>query len=324
MKIFSADGGGYLGLATASFIAESERHFDKRFADVFDLFCGTSTGAIIALALAHGLDGSQIVGLYETLGTNVFRNRFKIVRAGRRIKAVVRSMYSNKALRAALDTAFGDATLGDLHANGRRVIITSFSLTRGKPRVFKTDHGPDLTTDNGYKLKDVALASAAAPIYFPVVKLNCPIKGTSETFCDGGLFANHPALLGLAECVSHLGEPLSNISVLSLSTPRSDIAQPESGLNFLDRMVVSRGLISWGTKIFNVMIDGTSEASHETLRRLVDWGQEHSRYQRIDFPKPRGLDMDIADKQATETLKQLGFQRAVDGATRQSISQFFE
>ena len=51
MRIISVDGGGYLGLATASFLQAVEQRQCTTAAARFDLFCGTSTGAIIALAL---------------------------------------------------------------------------------------------------------------------------------------------------------------------------------------------------------------------------------------------------------------------------------
>ena len=57
MRILSIDGGGYLGLATAAFIDGVERHFKTTLHDEFELFCGTSTGAIIALAIASGMSG---------------------------------------------------------------------------------------------------------------------------------------------------------------------------------------------------------------------------------------------------------------------------
>ncbi|MBZ5673930.1 MAG: patatin-like phospholipase family protein [Acidobacteriia bacterium] len=55
MRILSIDGGGYLGLTAAAYLEELEHHFNARCSDQFDLFCGTSTGAIIALGLAAGL-----------------------------------------------------------------------------------------------------------------------------------------------------------------------------------------------------------------------------------------------------------------------------
>ncbi|MFN0139983.1 MAG: CBASS cGAMP-activated phospholipase [Pyrinomonadaceae bacterium] len=324
MKIFSADGGGYLGLATAAFITETERHFQTRFCDSFELFCGTSTGAIVALGLASGMTGSEITDLYETLGREVFKNRFRWYRFARFPRGLFIALYSNVPLRKALNDAFGDATVGSLLEKGKKVLVTSFSVTNGKPRVFKTDHSPELTRDNGYFLKDIALASAAAPFYFPVVRLTCPNTGTVESFCDGGVYANHPALIGFIEAISHLKSNADDVSVLSLSTPRSDIGQPDAGLGWLQRQVLSRGLFFWRTSVFNMMIDGTSEIAHQSLLRLIDWNLgEKSRYQRISFPKPKGLEMDIADARATATLKQLGSTCAHDGPTRNRISQFF-
>ena len=72
MRIISIDGGGYLGLATASFLQSVEARFETRCADRFDLFCGTSTGAIIALALASGKSAGEVVTLYEQLGRQLF------------------------------------------------------------------------------------------------------------------------------------------------------------------------------------------------------------------------------------------------------------
>src|SRR4029453_9161364 len=76
VRILSLDGGGYLGLAGAAFLAELERHFGVSCHDRFDLFCGTSTGAIIALALASGKSAREVVDLYKEFGPRVFRNPF--------------------------------------------------------------------------------------------------------------------------------------------------------------------------------------------------------------------------------------------------------
>lgn len=73
MRIISIDGGGYLGLATAAFLQAVEHRHRTTAAARFDLFCGTSTGAIIALALAAGKTATEIVALYEQLGPRVFK-----------------------------------------------------------------------------------------------------------------------------------------------------------------------------------------------------------------------------------------------------------
>ena len=325
MRILSLDGGGYLGLATASFLEENERHFNRRVHDAFDMFCGTSTGAIIALALASGLTGSEVVALYEEFGKRVFCNRSLSSLLRKMGKGVFVSKYSNAALRMALTDVFGDKTLGDVKASGKSVLITAFSVTTGKPRVFKTDHSDDLTRDDGYLLRDVALASAAAPIYFPVVSLRSPVNHVEERYCDGAVFANHPAVLGYSEAISHLGISPADIHILSLSTPRADLAEYGCARSSLQQYFLSRGLISWGTKLAGVMIDSTSMIAHETLRRVLSWRTNgDARYVRIVLDKPAGLGLDVATRESTSTLRQLGSEKAFRTDVRDQIAHFFQ
>src|SRR6266540_4072860 len=188
-RVLSVDGGGYLGLATAAFLGSVERHFGTRAADRFDLFCGTSTGAIIALALAAGKTADEVLSLYETLGRQVFWNPWRIIHILRKVCGLFSARYSNKPLATALQQAFGNTSLGDLRQRGKLVLITAFNVSTGRPRLFKTDHSPGLTTDAAYLVRDVALASAAAPTYLPMVALRSPTAGVIEIFCDGGVFA---------------------------------------------------------------------------------------------------------------------------------------
>jgi len=321
MRILSVDGGGYLGLATAAFLKETERHFGCTYYENFDLFCGTSTGAIIALALATGMSGDKICEMYEDLGKRVFYNPVPGLRHARAIRSIAIAKYSNKRLREALESAFGDLTLGDVRSRGKLALVTAFSITTGTPRVFKTDHSEDLSRDDGYLLRDVALASSAAPTFLPVVKLKSPISSETETYCDGGVFANHPALMGYAEAVSHLGQSSKEISVLSLSTPRDQLGEWASNENFVRRFCLSRGLGFWRTKIFSTMIDSTSIASHQTLRRLINWDGSN-RYVRIEFDKPKGVEMDKVTKKTTQALLQLGSTKAYDNEIRHEIAPY--
>ena len=324
MRILSLDGGGYLGLATASFLQETERHFGRSFYESFDMFCGTSTGAIIALAVASGLSGSEVVSLYQEFGRKVFSQRSVVSLLRKAGKGVFLSKYSNATLRAALTDVFGERTLADVKSSGKSALVTAFSVTAGKPRVFKTNHSDDLTRDDGYLLRDLALASAAAPIYFPVVSLQSPVNGLEERYCDGGLFANHPALLGYAEAVSHLGISANDIRILSISTPRADLAEHACARSSLQQYLLSRGLISWGTKLAGVMIDSTSMIAHETLRRVLSWRDNHdARYVRIVLEKPSGLGLDVATKKSTDTLRQLGSETAFRTDVRDQIAHFF-
>ena len=187
MKILSIDGGGYLGLATAAFVNGIERHFGKRLTDQFELYCGTSTGAILSLAIAAGKTGAELVDLYTKLGKSVFGEWSSVRSALRFGRSIVTSKYGSTDLQKALSDTFADLAVGDLRRAGKKILITAFCTTTGAPRLFKTDHSDNLTLHDKLLVRDVALASAAAPSFFPLVRLTNPINGVEEEFCDGGV-----------------------------------------------------------------------------------------------------------------------------------------
>jgi patatin-like phospholipase/acyl hydrolase len=322
MKILSVDGGGYLGLATAALLEETERHFGKKSNEVFDLFCGTSTGAIIALALAAGLSAREVRELYVEFGSRVFRNVLPGQRTFRTwILSLVSSMYDNRELRTALENAFKGLTFGDLLARRKFVVIPAFSLTNGRPRLFKTNHAPGLTTDSGYKLADVALASSAAPVFLPVVEIVSPISGIPERYCDGGIFANHPALLGYTEAIFHLGIPPNEVQILSISTPRSSYAEYEALSQRARRL--RRGLLfGWrGPRLGSLFIESTSEIYNEIVQRLAS--RSDGRYERIVLRNPGGLELDLVSEGTTNTLVTIGASEAARDVTRAKLVHFF-
>lgn len=306
LRVLSIDGGGYLGLATAAFIEGIEHHFHTNFHSRFDLFCGTSTGAIIAIALAYGKTGADLVKLYETLGNKVFR---------RKSRGLFASKYGNAELRSALTGEFGSATLGDILAKGKPVLVTAFNISTGTPRLFKTDHSANLTRDSQLSIVDVALASSAAPIYFPLVRVTNPRDNVTETFCDGGVVANHPALLGFAEAISELGAKPGQVRILSLSTPRTDLSEGAASGRALDR-----GLCGWGSKLASVLIDANSMASHQILARIVQSYPVAPRYERVELVNKHMLGMDDVTEHARTTLKHLGATEAASNVTRARIS----
>jgi len=304
-------------------LEQTEKHFQSKSSEVFDLFCGTSTGAIIALALACGNSAGDVRRLYESFGAKVFNNRLPGERIFRTwVRGWFFSMYSNHHLVRQLEELFGNVTLGDLLARGKYVVVPAFNLTTGKPRVFKTDHAPGLSTDSAYKASDVALASSAAPVYLPVVALTSPTTGATERFCDGGIFANHPALLAYTEAVYAIKSDPKDLRMLSISTPRSSFAEYEN--SFRSRLL-SRGVLGWrGPRLASLFIESMSEISNEATRRLVEAGcGDVTAYERIVLRNPGGLDLDLANNKTTATLVSLGSSEAVQTATRAKMAKFY-
>lgn len=70
LRILSMDGGGMRGLATLAMLRKLEKGTGKRVHELFDLICGTSTGGMLAVALAvKQLSLDECEEIYKTLGT---------------------------------------------------------------------------------------------------------------------------------------------------------------------------------------------------------------------------------------------------------------
>jgi uncharacterized protein len=79
-RMLALDGGGVRGILTLQYLARLEATLRRRhgrptlvLSDYFDLIGGTSTGAIIAGALALGMPVDKIQALYRKLATLIFR-----------------------------------------------------------------------------------------------------------------------------------------------------------------------------------------------------------------------------------------------------------
>jgi patatin-like phospholipase/acyl hydrolase len=76
--ILFLDGGRIRGLYTARFLADMEAQLQRdgnehtSLYQHFDLICGTSTGGIIALALALGMPARELVHLYSHHAKDIF------------------------------------------------------------------------------------------------------------------------------------------------------------------------------------------------------------------------------------------------------------
>lgn len=326
MRVLSLDGGGYLGLASAEFLRCCEERWGTKCADRFELFCGTSTGAIIALALAAGKSAEEVVEFYKEMGPDVFQNQpgllgrhFPILRT---VSAFLRPLHDGGPLVEALRGVFGDLTLGDLLDRGKKVVVPAFSITSGRPIVFKTDHALELRAHGGLLVRDVALASSAAPMYLPLAKMRVTANGANELLADGGLVANSPSFLGYVEALTYLRSSPEQVSLLSVGTPRKDLRDPASrhGKNGPSPR---RGLYGWGfgKRVIETTIDAGGMVVDSALRRLME--RDKAYYHRVNLSHADGLDLDVVSASATETLVQLGDSVMRDAPMLAACEPFF-
>lgn len=204
--ILALSGGGARGLFTAAILEQLEAAIGAPIASRFDLIAGTSVGGILALGVAKEIPASQLKALFNH-SKDIFDPGCRILNW-----PIFRARYGNNVLKALLEDekVFGDATIGNLK---HRVMIPAINYTKGAPTFFKTPHDPSLYLDCNRRLVDVAMATAAAPTYFPIYGVN------DQHFVDGGLVANAPGLVAVHEALKFAGQPdIARVHVVSIGT----------------------------------------------------------------------------------------------------------
>lgn len=257
-KILTIDGGGIKGVFPAAFLAGIEIITNKRVVEYFDLIVGTSTGGVIALGLGMDKSASEILAFYRDHGPTIFPKPFGLGKLKRFFKHLVRPAYSPEPLKRALQNIFGEKKLGDSVC---RLVIPSFDGNRADVYIYKTAHHQRLKTDYRVPVWEVAMATAAAPTYFPSYTSDSKIR-----FIDGGIWANNPTMVALVEAISLLEIQLSDIYLLSLGCTGVPIS--------VERWKsLKSGKIAWAYTAIDLLIHGQSIAANNQALLLL--GQEH-------------------------------------------------
>lgn len=250
-QILSLDGGGIRGIFSAAVLAAIEDDLGINVVEHFDLIVGTSTGGIIALGLGMGLHPKDLVGFYSKQGPRIFRDTC----GSRRLLHWFRRKYSQTVLRDTLRAAemFGERKLGE---SKKRLVIPSYNLGEDDVYLFKTPHHERLRRDWKVPAWQVALATSAAPTYFPASQHVDHIR-----HIDGGVWANNPAMVGIVEAISMLNIPLQNIYLLSLGTSDPVVHYPAS----LDKA----GKLKWANCAVNLVMRCQSIGVHKQALHLL-------------------------------------------------------
>jgi cGAMP-activated phospholipase len=292
-QILSLSGGGFFGLYTISVLAELENRIQCPIASCFDLIAGTSIGGIIALALAAEKPADQIRDAFARSGTSIFSARpapqGSLSKGLDFCRSLFCAKYKSEALRQTLISVSGDQTL--MGSLDHPVIIPTVNLTKGNPQIFKTDHHPDFKIDHARRAVDVALATSAAPTYFPLAAIG------DEIFADGGLFANSPDLIALHEAEYFFNKKAEEVSMLSVGTTTSKFSfSHEGGLDL--------GMFAWARRLPRVML--SSQQVSVTFMMQHKLGDNYLRIDAGQSPEQeRYLALDVATDAAQKTIRGL-------------------
>lgn len=264
-QILSLDGGGIKGLFTAAVLAALEDDLNIDITNHFDLIAGTSTGGIIALGLGLGLRPSELVDFYASRGKKIFSSPL----AWRSLLHWGFRKFPQSKLESALKEVLGDARLSD---SKKRLVIPSYNLGDDDVYLFKTPHHPRLKRDFKVPAWQVALATSAAPTYFPV---SCYVDHIRHV--DGGIWANNPTMVGIIEAKDMLGIELEAMSVLNIGTS-DPLAQRPKRLNWV-------GKLGWASSAAQLILRAQSLGVYTQSIHLI--GKEN--VTRLDPRVPDGL-----------------------------------
>ncbi|MGQ9497661.1 MAG: patatin-like phospholipase family protein [Desulfotomaculales bacterium] len=276
-RILAFDGGGARGSLTATLL--------KRLNDLYpsligsaDLFAGTSVGSFFALGLACGLSADDMVRFNSEQN---WRFIFTPERPG-----LFRPKYDIAHLTRALAAIFPRTLrLGDLD---RHVLVTSFRVAgaRGENWTPVLFHNFPASPAREVLVLDAALASGAAPVYFP----------SHKNYVDGAVVANNPSAVAISLAVDR-GQELGDIRLLSIGT----------GLNpeRIDAETTRWGASQWiltpspPFPLIAAMLNGGAELDVIISSQLLG-----KRFFRLNPPLPRTVMID--DYKAIPELVALG------------------
>lgn len=137
-RILSLDGGGIRGIISARILAAIDKQINQPLNEYFGLITGTSTGAILAAAIATGRSSEEIVQLYKQKSSVIFpyRSRFSVKRIPLILKyGLSAPKFSDEGLIQVLQEAFGNIKLFDVISS--LLLILSYGTITREPIIFK-------------------------------------------------------------------------------------------------------------------------------------------------------------------------------------------
>lgn len=291
LRVLSLTGGGYRGLFSAQVLVDLCRaaRVEGRIDRSIDVFAGTSIGGLMACALAVGEAPQRVLDAIDLHGPRVFRTK----RLPNLRRAVFGTLYDHRNLEAAIDDCLKSNARVRLADLERGVVVPAIDWVDGRVRIFMSgyfgrSHASDAT------LKEVCLATAAAPTYFD------PAQVDGTPMLDGGLAANNPDVVTILELLRLDPSRLPRIEVLSIGTAGADEARKPAA--------ATRSGLRWASDLPSYLIDVQERTSAAQASRLLG-----DRYLRVNETGGSGLaftTMDVATDETRSALMRAGSRAA--------------
>jgi predicted acylesterase/phospholipase RssA len=291
-RILALSGGGVRGIFQAVYLCRLAEALGTPLADHFELIAGTSTGALLGVAIALRIDPNRVVDFYRREASAVFsRRHFSQFRRGPR--------YDPLRLRSSVTALFQNRPLSDCRPP---VIVPAASLERFSHRLFSTLGGP-AESDGRFLARDVVMASAAAPTFFEPVKPD----GQERTYVDGGLWANSPALAAVLTAHHQRRIPFDQMRVLAVGNGTFEKGLSSSA--FTDLRPLSYRTVD---ALFEIMFATQESFADEFVMNLLPAGNVVRANTSLDAAIP--LDASVSALDVLPQLAELTFDRTKQSA----------
>ncbi|WP_394687203.1 CBASS cGAMP-activated phospholipase [uncultured Xanthomonas sp.] len=307
VNILALSGGGYRGLFGAHVLSKMEARFGTSCKDNFQIFAGTSIGGIVACALAVGIPAKTVYESFKENGEKIFPKKWLSFRRG--FFAV---KYSPVALKRVVEEILGAHSNIPLKNIKVPLLLPTVCINDSTATVLKSGGLAFDEFSSDVSLLEAAMATSAAPTYLPSRLVG------NRTLVDGGLVANAPDVVAIAEAVRSVCK-LENTYMLSIGTCGRP---PRKGLGGS----IAAGKLSWIIKhnLVGLTFDTQEQLAVETVGLLL-----REKYLRIDAEASTEeravLGLDKAGPAATKMLDALAV-RAVGQLTQQQsqrLDDFF-
>ena len=324
-------GGGMRGLIPAHIMSHIEDKTDLAITDLFDVFAGPSTGAILNAALnipcphkphRPRLKAKQMIKFYEREGIKIFPpDRFRDLRAlihdmnNRTIKlGKLQSLfghghYNPDYLKKCLKRLYGDHKIADTL---RSIVISAYNIDGNKnPNKSETitDNGgyaiwlknmkidPRKQKTSDVRLVDAVTASTAAPSFFPCHHFQADKH--HYTGIDGSIFDN-PCISYHGAIRKHLPKN-SDVTMLMLGTGNMHMSFSKDEWNSYGGLGIVDPVND--TPLINIMLHASETALMDAFHDYIDGNSYVFNKRLIGHPGAPSIEIDDAEPDNLQRLK---------------------
>lgn len=300
------DGGSVRALIQGVVLTEIEHRTKKPISSLFDLIAGTSSGGNLAMGLttpdAHGrpkYPASDVARSYKENTPKIFHRSF--LQTINPFSSLFEEKYSTPVAAGVYKKYYGARKLSEAIIP---VVITGYEIEKRMAYFFKSTLAKEDPT-NDFLMRDVVLATTAAPTFFEPAKIENIASTDTYYFIDGGVFANNPSLIALTE--ARLSFP-HETDFLLVSLGSGVLNKP-----ILYEEVKGWGVAQWARPILDVVFDGIADTvDHELKHSLHRADGMANRYYRFQTQLTEEMKaFDDTSEQNFAALEELG-QQLVD------------